>query len=172
MIAKFDGINKIIKELDKGYAINVGIMGEQATTVHKVKNEDGELVTPKQPLTNAFIGAVHEFGSISHNIPARSFLRMPLRTKLPEILKLHSMGMIRSILENRFPRWLQNLAMACENVVQDAFDTSGFGTWQPLKPATLRHRKKSKIAGEKPLPLVDTGQLRSSISSEVVVNEN
>lgn len=162
MIAKFDGINKIIKELDKGYAINVGIMGEKANKEHD--SESG--------LTNAFIGAVHEFGSISHNIPARSFLRMPLRTKLPDILKLHTTGMIKSILENRFPRWLQNLAMACENVVQDAFDTSGFGTWQPLKPSTLRHRKKSKIAGEKPLPLVDTGQLRSSISSEVVVNEN
>src|SRR4051812_48352520 len=34
-----------------------------------------------EPLGNAGIGVAQEFGSLTNNIPARSFLRMPLETK-------------------------------------------------------------------------------------------
>ncbi len=48
-----------------------------------------------------------------------------------------------------------------ENIVQDAFDTAGFGKWQPLAPGTLELKETKTI-------LVETTQLRKSIISKVV----
>lgn len=78
-----------MKDIDQKYSIKVGILGEDASTIH-----------PDTNLTNAELGAIHEFGCIinvtekmrhfffkkwgiqkSNNpvvIPTRSFLRMPL----------------------------------------------------------------------------------------------
>lgn len=79
-----------MKDLDQKYSIRVGIIGEDAYTVH-----------PDSGLTNAHLGAIHEFGctinvtdkmrAYLHHIgihlkpdtntiviPTRSFLRMPL----------------------------------------------------------------------------------------------
>ena len=170
MIAKFKGINTILKELGKGYAINVGIMGSKADDIHKIKNEKGEWVEPKEPLTNGFIGAIHEFGSVSRNIPARSFLRFPLRIGLPTKLRLNQKGMVNALLQGTFKNWLTKLGFACEEIVDHAFESSGDGSWKPLKASTIRARKKK--GADKFLPLIDTGQLRRSISSEVVVDED
>lgn len=171
MEAKFQVINTIIKELNKGYILEVGIMGEKASQIHKVQNEDGELVTPKEPLTNAFIGAVHEYGSISRNIPARSFLRMPLESRFGMMVKANLKSLVEYLANGRFRQWLEKAGLKAENIVQEAFHSSGWGSWKPLKPSTLRHRKKGHN-GEAPLPLLDTGQLSASISSRVVTNED
>lgn len=83
------GLDELLDSLEKKYSIKVGIIGEQAQQKH-----------PDSTLTNAELGAVHEFGATinatdkmrgffwhkwgihkSNNpvvIPTRSFLRMPL----------------------------------------------------------------------------------------------
>ena len=171
MEAKFKVINTVISELEKGYVIEVGILGEQASSIHKVENEKGELVMPKQPLTNAFIGAVHEYGSISRNIPERSFLRTPLASRVPLLIKANVDTLVQYLATGRFKKWLEGMAIKAENVVREAFHTSGWGSWKDLKPATIRRRKKGKNGGS-PLPLLDTGQLSDSITSRVVTNED
>lgn len=156
MEARFPNINRVIKQLDEGYVLNVGIMGSKATKIHGGSKS-----------TNAEIGAIHEFGSISRNIPARSFLRMPLQTKIPQLIRSKSTSFIKFLLNGHFLQWLQMFGVEAENIVQEAFETSGFGTWKKLKPSTIKHRRKSLIEGEQALPLIDTGELRRSITSEV-----
>jgi phage gpG-like protein len=109
-------------------------------------------------LTNGDIGAVHEFGSMSQHIPQRSFLRMPLTTRLKDNVS-SNWGEI--ILRQGFNSALRKLGVMGENTVQKAFATGGFGIWPKLKPATIARKRSSAI-------LIDTAQLRRSISSRVV----
>lgn len=109
-------------------------------------------------LTNGDIGAVHEFGSMSQHIPQRSFLRMPLTTRLKDNV---SSNWGETILRQGFNSALRKLGVMGENTVQKAFATGGFGVWPKLKPATIARKRSSAI-------LIDTSQLRRSISSRVV----
>ncbi len=157
MQAKFTNINKILSQIDSSYSVNVGIIGSKASKEH---NQD--------KITNAEIGAIHEFGSISRGIPVRSFLRIPIQLHFPAWLKKNSNLFVKFLLQGRYLQWLETMGLAAEEIVQKAFDTSGFGMWKPLKTSTLKSRKKSKVEGESALPLIDTGELRRSITSEVV----
>ena len=53
------------------------------------------------------------------------------------------------------------LGFAGEAVVQEAFATKGFGKWQPLDEKTIKRKGSSSI-------LIDSGELRKSISSKAV----
>ena len=144
------GLETLEKELSQDYAVEIGILGSDA---FKERDDIHE--------TNAFIGAVHEFGSLERNIPARSFLKMPLETKLPEEIKKGSESFVEYAAKGRLELWYSKLGLKAEKIIDDAFETGGFGTWDELKEKTIRRKKSSKI-------LVDTSQLRSSITSEVV----
>lgn len=113
-------------------------------------------------LTNAEIGLKHEFGSVSENIPPRSFLRMPLEAKKQDLVKtLETKKAKKAITEGDLDSALELMGVAAEGIIQEAFSTRGFGEWQENSPATIAKKKSSS-------PLIDTGQLRRSISSEVV----
>ena len=144
------GLENLERELSQNYAVEVGILGSDAFKERKDIKE-----------TNSYIGSVHEFGSIERNIPARSFIRMPLETKLPEEIKKGSESFIEYAAKGRLEDWYSKLGLKAEKIIDDAFETGGFGQWQELKPETIRRKNSSKI-------LQDTSQLRSSISSEVV----
>ncbi len=112
--------------------------------------------------TNAQIGAVHEFGSVTRNIPARSFLRMPVVTEMPGALaKTDRQLWHKVILRQGIRGALALLGAYALDVVHLAFETGGFGAWQALKRATIRRKKSSAI-------LIDTAQLRQSITAELV----
>jgi hypothetical protein len=130
---------------------------------------------------NAEIGLAHEYGVVAGaspyvakgvskrptkapgmNLPERSFLRMPLITRLPEaILKEGRQAWRNAILTKGVVYALRNLGALAESVVQDAFATGGFGTWVKLKASTIRRKKSSAI-------LIDKAELRQSITSRVV----
>lgn len=113
-------------------------------------------------LGNAEIGMKQEFGSVSKNIPPRSFLRMPLETKKQELIKaLQTKAVKKAIEGGDLDLALELMGIAGEGIVQEAFSTGGFGQWPANAPFTIS--KKGSSA-----PLIDTGQLRRSISSEVV----
>lgn len=146
-----DRLLKALKDSSKPY-IRVGILGSDATTAHT--DEDG-----KSGLTNAEIGAIHEFGSENH--PVRSFLRMPLSTYLSE--NLGSAGaftketMQQVIAEGTIDPWLEKVKIIAEETVAEAFDTGGFGEW----PASDMEKKKVHQT------LVETQQLRNSITAVI-----
>lgn len=111
--------------------------------------------------TNADIGAKHEFGSFSENIPRRSFLKDPLELKRQELLN----DISKYILSNTTKDGggdiiLRTLGILAEGIVKEAFGTGGYGLWQPLTQTTINKKGSSSI-------LIDSGQLRKSITSRV-----
>lgn len=202
--ANFGNLSKVIQKLDKKISIRVGILGKEATAKH-----------PGSDLTNAALGAVHEFGatikipprdisvyrSIDKDgnfkyggrfrkktaasvnwqedyhlsetevvIPTRSFLRMPLLS--PEGKKALQVWSVKD--KEALIEYLNNdnvSAVVLANVigakalerVHKAFETDGFGNWKPITQASRNRR-----VGDPNNPtLVDTGDLKSSITFEV-----
>lgn len=101
------------------------------------------------------IGAAHEFGSISRNIPARPFLRPALRknvNKYGRILQQKATAILLGRMS--LHQALSLVGQAAQADVQKYIVAhQGF---DPLKPATIKRKKSSK-------PLIDTGQMRQSI---------
>ena len=143
------GLDKIIKAFKgKMPEIRVGILGSSP-------RPDGT--------SNALIGAVHEFGSPARNIPQRSFLRKPLTENLDKalqnngLLRKQSLDMV--FQEGNFDRFVSLIAQTAEQVVLESFEKSGPG-WPAWKSPTY-----SNNTGQL---LIDTNQLRNSITSEIV----
>lgn len=140
------GLKKLQQALNNEYYVKLGIFGNKSSRSSKV--------------TNASIGLVHEFGSITKNIPARSFLRMPLVEKSKEFMnfiKKQSDFIMNSLSKGELIGLLEKIGVKAEAIVQEAFESSGYGKWQPLK-----YREGT--------PLIDTGELRGSVTSKVEKN--
>jgi len=123
------------------------------------------------------IAMLHEFGSQTarsfsykgsiikiKGIPTRSFLRMPLRVKKlkvvgdKEYMKKYVMYALQTGHVN-VP--LEIMGHQAEAVIQDAFDSQGFGQWD-------KNMSKAYIAAKgSDTPLIDTGFLRQSVTSKV-----
>ena len=79
-------------------------------------------------LSTAEIGAIHEYGL--NGIPKRSFLEMPIRTKLPEIIsKINSQNRIYK----SFKDIIQRIADMTYGEIMTAFRTNGFGRWKKCR---------------------------------------
>lgn len=147
---KIDGLDKLLKALKgKPPVARVGILsGKDAR---------------KEGPGNAEIGAAHEYGVPSRGLPARSFLRMPLSERLGPTME--SSGLLgpeetKEVLKSgTVVPWLKKVAVVAEGVVREAFETQGFGKWKPWKDPNYTNNAMQV--------LVDTGQLKNSITSEV-----
>lgn len=138
-----EGFEALRRGLAKGQYVKVGVFGD-----HKSARND-------ESINNVELAVIQEFGSISNHIPARSFIRMPIMEKRKEILAFAaSKPMADLLMQGKQNKALKLLGVFSENIIQSAFDSSGFGKW-----ASLKHRV-GKI-------LVDTGQLRRSVWSKV-----
>lgn len=109
--------------------------------------------------TNAEVGMVMELGSVTRKIPPRSFLRMPIRLNSEKIMGDADYTLLAEV--GGLLKFLKKVGIAAENVVQQAFASRGFGNWKPLKESTVARKGSDS-------PLIDTGQLRRSISSRVL----
>jgi hypothetical protein len=113
---------------------------------------------PEGEATNSMIGMVHEFGSVKRQIPIRSWLRMPLYRYLNKRIEEDSKLKSRFediTTESAMLGVLARIGFIAEDIIQEAFETCGFGTWRKLKSGGPSH-------------LIDTGELRKSVTSEVV----
>lgn len=147
--------------------VRVGILGE-----HVVRPLDAKGHTrPRakridrnwnvEPITNPELGAIHEFGDPKNHIPARSFLMMPLLTKLPgQIEKIGKAVWRALILKQGLRLALKQLGVLGENQVQEAFNTGGFGQWKPLAASTIKRKGSAAI-------LIDSAQMAKSVTSAV-----
>ena len=135
-------LNDLVKGLQSGYAVDVGIFGARKT---KINREGGGITNPE-------LGYIHEMGL---GVPMRSFLRMPIYAKSEQIIKQTvEAGAVVKLANGDVVGLLTDLGIACETAIGEAFDTGGFGDWKPNKKGTSI--------------LIDTGQLRRSIASAVV----
>ena len=112
-------------------------------------------------LTNAEIGARHEYGVMSENLPRRSFLKDPLTIKGNDVInKANELIKKNLFTDNGTKNTVQSLGMFAESIVVQAFETGGFGTWTPLSYKTISEKGHTQI-------LLDTLQLKNSIASRV-----
>ena len=129
------------------------------------------------------IGALHEFGSITprtinykgkkitlSGIPTRSWLRMPLKSRRLRLLgenREHREIVFRQTVLQEIDHGytgvlLKFLAENAKKVIDDAFETQGFGKWKPNI-----NKEYVKLKGSD-TPLIDTGELRRSVTAEIV----
>lgn len=142
------GLDQILKALKmKPPVARVGILGSSP-------REGGKS-------TNAEIGAAHEFGTTK--IPQRSFLRIPIADHLDKEMQnsgyLDKETLKEVIKTASVIPWLKGIAKIAEKIVQGAFDTGGYGKWEKWKNSGYQNNTG--------MLLVDTQQLRESITSEV-----
>ena len=160
-----------------GYVTQVGILGSKAAGRHesveissgknKGMHKEGK---GSSALTNAEIGLMHEKGVMNDKgrLPRRSFLEMPLLRNAKVIFekkKVFENALNKAIAAGTDCRkaWKKaytDLGIEAEKIVLEAFEQSGPG-WAPNAPATVIRKQSDS-------PLIDTGQLRRSISSRVI----
>lgn len=104
------------------------------------------------------VAALHEFGAPAANIPARSFIRATIDEHQADIAKLQRVLLTKVVAgelteEQALQALGAKVAGWCKARIAAGIDP-------PLAPATVKRKKSSK-------PLVDTGQLRSSITHVV-----
>jgi hypothetical protein len=151
--------NVRIKDIDKGYKkieqdlrriskkpyVDVGVIGNKGAAVHKGTKA-----------TNAEIASWMEFGT--ETVPARSFIRGTIDARANEIYRLIKKLLRDSVLGKR-PALdgLKILGLSVVGMIQQ-FISDGIDP--PNSPATIKAKGSST-------PLIDTGQMRQSINSEV-----
>lgn len=191
---KFDlqGMDDLIKSLNDGYFLRVGIIGSKASQTHDKKSNK----------TNAEIGTFHEFGSqkVKDHPPRRSFLEDSLKFKINfnnQEMKQLKQDVFKFMFQEKNPKkFLASLGSQCLQAIKEGFETNGFGKWKPLASLktieqryeksikgyerVLRAMQRGKMAYDKslldkyineaqnPQILTDTGMLRKSISFKIM----
>lgn len=156
---KDNGWKKLLKSIFKNdrIGVTVGIQGSDASSGHKGSD-----------LTVAEVGEIHEFGL---GVPRRSFLRGYydenyglLRKRLLKISK--RIASPRSKLTAK-----KGMGLFGSLVVGGIQQRIARGIWPPLAESTksARARRLGKAKVKRTTPLINTGQLRSSITYKVDV---
>lgn len=119
--------------------------------------KEGETYAPGSTPV-AMIAAVHEFGSPEQGIPERPFMRSSMRANAQKYVRLNKINLVR-ILRGQLTTE-QALGQLGEMAKGDVQDTLRNGDFAPLKQSTIDRKGSSK-------PLIDTGQLRQSVTYEL-----
>lgn len=140
---------------------------------------EGKSARSDKGLTNADLAMIHEYGSPEHNIPPRSMLKVPISEHAKEIMEPFKNKAEAFLATAKLMDVWKSIGVACEKIVQQAFDTGGFGKWPSLKYATLLAKAKGSLKKRKGTLaqiyagqvgqgiLINTGQLRRAFSSRV-----
>ncbi|QIE88047.1 hypothetical protein G5B91_17925 [Pseudomonas nitroreducens] len=148
----------------------------------KAEREDGD------PINNAQLGYIHEYGSPAQNIPARPFLE-PGVALGSEQITARMKNAAKAAIDGNSEKVDDELNQAGQIGAAGARYQINHGEFEPLNPSTVRRRKKvrgtkSTRAAEKKYleliasgstpeqaqeeagvrPLINTGQLRNSLT--------
>lgn len=135
----------------KGARVRVGVLADAPKRPH-AGEEPSEM-------TLVEVAAVHEFGAPARGIPQRSFIRATVDEKRADVAKLQEV-LLGNVTKGKMTADQALDAMGAK-VAAWCKTRIAAGIAPPLKPETVARKKSSK-------PLVDTGQLRSSITWKVV----
>lgn len=147
-----ENFNRIIKKF-KNDAVLVGI--PEADTNRKAN--EGE-----EPITNAAILAINEFGSPANNIPPRPVMAIGIRkskTEIAEQFKLAVRGAFKSGL-SALSTYYNRAGLIASNSIKKTINSQD-GIREP-SDATLAIRKAQGFKGTK--ALIVTGQMRNAIT--------
>lgn len=155
------GLEALLKALDSDVKVKVGVLGGKTVRSAAADQfaKEGPKIATSQVLTNAEVGMFAEFGT--NRTPQRSWLRVPLIEHLYQYMAKAGafkqetiMGIIN---EQSLAPFMRKVGLVAERIIQDGFDTGGFGKW---KPSNMDFKKNHQT-------LVETQQLRNSVTSEV-----
>lgn len=153
-----DTLKRQVDELAKS-RVQVGLFADTASRTAE----------PGRIASNPHLGAVHEFGlsySVLGNgatitIPERSWLRMPLSMYLGPEIEAKGESWIWLIITRGAKRTLSHLGAIAEDVIQEAFNTAGWGAWPSLAKITKDRKGNARI-------LIESSQMREAVSSRIV----
>lgn len=142
-------------------------------------------------ITNAALGYIHEFGAPAANIPARPFLIPGVENSLDRSTRQLELA-AKAALTGDQAATMMRLEVAGQIAAAGAKREISYGDFVPLKPSTIRNRRRSRqtasireaekeylrlVAGGLDdasaqsaagiRPLINTGALRNSITSVV-----
>lgn len=144
---------EVTKAIDQlvGQKVMVGV--PQANTQRR--NDDNTSIT------NAEIGYLQETGSPAMNIPARPFLVPGVESEQKAIREQLGKGALQALAgsQSGVDKALHAAGIVAQNAVRRHINN---GDFEPLSEATLAARRRRGRTGTK--PLIDTGQLRNSIT--------
>lgn len=144
------GFLRLADRLAKKARVRVGILADEPK-----ETEDGDT----SPLSLVEIAAIHEFGAPAAGIPQRSFIRGTVDEKRHEIEQLQFAQAKRIVLGQVDPdHAVEQLGAKVAAMMQRRIAQ---GIPPPNAPETVERKGSST-------PLIDTGQLRSSLSYELV----
>lgn len=146
------GAKRLAKALKQSAIVTVGIH----------EKEGAEAKDPEGGLSLVEVAAVHEFGSEAANIPRRSFIRdwfdeteQKQQERLRKLFDMVAKGGDLETLAKRF-------GLLCQAEVQARI---ALGIPPPLEEETIARK------GGKSTPLINTGQLRTSITNQVEIKK-
>lgn len=148
-------IDETIKLLKENYVL-VGIPQKDA----KRKNEK---------VTNAELLYIHTNGSKVNKIPARPVIEPAISRSVDKFNSLFKKAITSAFdlnKENFFGN-LGQIGMKAQNITRGWFTNPENG-WKPNSPAVIK--AKLKKGSDDPKPLIDTGELRKSITYVIVKN--
>lgn len=179
---KYGKLKKAIEAMSKEFNVKVGLLAGQGGDTEIGDNMDlaglgavhefGATIRVTDKMRGFFY---HQFGvnlkktTTTIVIPARSFLELPITqqtAKLKKYMVQHFGGEGVEAIEY----WIaekgdlmsvaQMLGASAVEVIHEAFQTNGFGNWQPNSPLTIAEKGSA-------MPLLDTGNLWQHIHYEV-----
>lgn len=149
----FDDVLKQIRVLTKQEVL-IGVPDENAGR----QPEEGE---KEEPISNAEIGYVMEFGLPEKNIPARPHLVPGVQEATDQLGGVLQAGAEKALSGDKqaVDIALNKAGLIGQNSVRNKVNE---GPFQELSEKTLEARRRRGRTGEK--PLIDTGQYRNSLT--------
>lgn len=146
-----DNLPKFLENLKamQTKAVFVGIPHEETR-----RNECAE--------TNAEIGFLNEFGSAVRNIPPRPFLNTGVKDAQQKIINILKEGGQNALHGEDINISLEKAGLVAQSSVKNKIVN---GEFAPLSERTITARQRRRLNGKAGTkPLIDTGQLLSSIT--------
>jgi hypothetical protein len=132
-----------------GKEVLVGIPKDKADR----EDENGE------PITNASLAYIHEYGSAKRNIPARPFLHPGIRKAKERIISIMRRGAMEALVNHdkaAGEKILEQVGMVARNsIIREIRDPTP--PYAPLQPATIRARLRRTAAGRRKLREIKAG---------------
>lgn len=150
----------VVKDIDRGYRdmmarINQGLAQNVAILVGITSGAGAEPHPSVPALTVLDIGTIHEFGL---GVPQRSFIRAWF-DKFQPTAKKQIAALMKAVVAGKYQK-AQALELLGVRFVGECQRNMVTAPFQPLSPITIARKGSSK-------PLIDTGQLRSSITFRI-----
>ena len=154
MVVRVDRVDEMIASVQELTRREI-LVGIPQATAGRQGEPGGE------PVDNATLGYIHEFGSPDANIPPRPFLIPGVQEARDQIGKRLEAAARQAIDGNTeaMDDQMSAAGMVAQSAVRRKITE---GPHTPLSPRTLAKRRAKGRTGER--PLIDTGQLRRSIT--------